>query len=121
MKQKLGFIRALLHQPELLILDEPVSALDPKAVVEIREVLQEEVSRGSTILISSHLLTEVEQLADRVGIMHRGNLVAEDSVANIKSRLQPHAKVNIELAEAAIALVPWIQNIVGGPGCSVPR
>lgn len=113
MQQKLGFIRALLHRPELLILDEPVSALDPKAVIEIREVLQEEVARGSTILISSHLLTEVEQLADRVGIMHRGNLIAEDSVSSLKSRLQAHARLLIELNETAFALMPQIQAVPG--------
>ncbi len=113
MQQKLGFIRALLHGPELLVLDEPVSALDPKAVVEIREVLQEEVARGSTVLISSHLLTEVEQLADRVGIMHKGRLVAEDSVSNIKARWQPQARLFVELAGAARDIAGHVQDVAG--------
>lgn len=113
MQQKLGFIRALLHSPELLVLDEPVSALDPRAVIEIREALQEEVARGSTILISSHLLTEVEQLADRVGIMHKGRLVAEDSVASIKARLQPNAQLLLELAESAQPIAPRLLEVAG--------
>ena len=113
MQQKLGFIRALLHQPELLVLDEPVSALDPRAVVEIREVLQEEVARGSTVFISSHLLTEVEQLADRVGIMHKGRLVAEDSVSSLKARLQPNARLLIELAESAQRIAPHLHSVTG--------
>ncbi len=113
MQQKLGFIRALLHEPELLVLDEPVSALDPRAVIEIREVLQEEVTRGSTVLISSHLLTEVEQLADRVGIMHKGRLVAEDSVSSLKARLQPNSKLLIELAGSAQVVAPHLQSISG--------
>lgn len=113
MQQKLGFMRALLHQPALLVLDEPVSALDPRAVVEIREVLQEEVARGSTVLISSHLLTEVEQLADRIGIMHKGRLVAEDSVSRIKARLQPDAKLLIELAAPAQRVAAHLQGVAG--------
>ncbi len=101
MQQKLGFVRALLHDPDLLILDEPVSALDPRGVVEIREVLLEEVRRGKTVFISSHVLTEVEQLANRIGIMNKGHLVAEDSLANIRRRLQPDACIRIELTDTA--------------------
>ncbi len=113
MQQKLGFIRALLHQPELLILDEPVSGLDPRAVVDIREVLQEEVAGGCTVLVSSHLLTEVEQLAHRVGIMHKGRLIAEDSVSSIKSRLQTNSRLLIELAGAAFPVVPYLRSLRG--------
>ncbi len=102
MQQKLGFVRALLHDPELLILDEPVSALDPRGVVEIRELLLEEARRGKTVFISSHVLTEVEQLAHRIGIMNRGHLVAEDTLDNIRRRLQPDACIRIELADAAM-------------------
>ena len=97
MQQKLGLARALLHDPDLLILDEPVSALDPKGVVEIRELLFTEVTRGKTIFISSHVLTEVEQLAHRIGIMNKGRLVAEDSLDNIRGALQPNAFVRIEV------------------------
>ncbi len=100
MQQKLGFVRALLHDPDLLILDEPVSALDPRGIVEIRELLLAEVARGKTVFISSHVLTEVEQLAHRIGIMNKGRLVAEDTLANIRRRLQPDVSMRIELAGA---------------------
>ncbi len=99
MQQKLGLVRALLHDPELLILDEPVSALDPRGVVEVRELLHGELGRGKTVLISSHVLTEVEQLADRIGIMNKGRLVVEDTLDNIRHALQPEARILIELAE----------------------
>ena len=99
MQQKLGLVRALLHDPELLILDEPVSALDPRGVVEVRELLHGELGRGKTVLISSHVLTEVEQLADRIGIMNKGRLVVEDTLDNIRQALQPEARILIELAE----------------------
>ncbi len=101
MQQKLGFVRALLHDPVLLILDEPVSALDPRGIIEIRELLLEEVRHGKTAFISSHVLTEVEQLAHRIGIMNKGHLVAEDDLDSIRRRLQPNPCIRIELAEAA--------------------
>lgn len=113
MQQKLGFVRALLHDPDLLILDEPVSALDPRGVVEIRALLLEEVARGKTVLISSHLLTEVEQLAQRIGIMNRGRLVVEDSLSNIRRLLQPEARIQIELAGSAQQHVPLLDTQPG--------
>lgn len=99
MQQKLGLVRALLHDPELLILDEPVSALDPRGVVEVRELLHSELGRGKTVFISSHVLTEVEQLADRIGIMNKGRLMVEDTLDNIRQALQPETRIQIELAE----------------------
>jgi ABC-2 type transport system ATP-binding protein len=76
--QRLGLARALLHEPALLILDEPANGLDPAGVVEIRELLQRLVhERGVTIFMSSHILTEVERLATRIGIIHQGRLLEE--------------------------------------------
>ena len=96
----MGWARALLHDPELLILDEPVSALDPHGVLDIRHLLLEQARAGKTIFISSHILSEVEQTADRVGIMHRGRLVAEDSLANLRRRLHPQLDLEVELEQA---------------------
>ena len=77
-KQRLSLARALLHSPELLILDEPANGLDPAGIVEVRELLRRLADeRGVTIFMSSHLLDEVEHLADRVGIVHDGRLVEE--------------------------------------------
>lgn len=76
--QRLGLARALLHTPELLILDEPANGLDPAGVVEIRELLASLVrEKGVTLFMSSHILTEVDRLATRIGIIHRGHLIEE--------------------------------------------
>lgn len=76
--QRLGLARALLHEPALLILDEPANGLDPAGVVEIRELLQRLAhERGATIFMSSHILTEVDRLATRIGIIHQGRLIEE--------------------------------------------
>ena len=113
MKQKLGFARALLHDPDLLILDEPVSALDPRGVVEIREALLEETRRGKTVFISSHLLTEVEQLAHRIGIMNKGQLIVEDSLDNVKRQLQPEVRLRIELTASPAPMLPRLTELSG--------
>ncbi|MCM3342423.1 ABC transporter ATP-binding protein [Paenibacillus sp. MER TA 81-3] len=87
MKQRLGIARAILHHPELLILDEPTNGLDPIGIKEIRKLitsLAEE--RKITILISSHILSEVEQLADQIGIIHQGKLLEEISFAELRTR-----------------------------------
>jgi ABC-2 type transport system ATP-binding protein len=76
--QRLGLARALLHEPELLILDEPADGLDPAGVVEVRELLAGLAREtGVTVFMSSHLLTEVDRLAGRIGIIHRGRLIEE--------------------------------------------
>ncbi len=77
-RQRLGLARALLHEPELLILDEPASGLDPAGVVEIRKLLEQLTQeRGMTVFMSSHILTEVDRLATRIGIIHQGHLLEE--------------------------------------------
>jgi ABC-2 type transport system ATP-binding protein len=86
--QRLGLARALLHEPELLILDEPANGLDPAGVVEIRELLRTLAHQnGVTILMSSHILTEVDRLATRIGIIHKGKLI-EELDANQLERLR---------------------------------
>jgi len=97
MKQKLSLARALLHEPELLILDEPVSGLDPHGIVEVRRLLLELNRRGVTIFISSHLLSEVEQTAHRVGILHRGRLIRQDTIPALRSLLRQDLTLEIEL------------------------
>jgi ABC-2 type transport system ATP-binding protein len=88
--QRLGLARALLHEPELLILDEPANGLDPAGVVEIRELLAGLAKeKGVTVFMSSHILTEVDRLATRVGIIHRGRLLEEleaEQMETIRSR-----------------------------------
>jgi ABC-2 type transport system ATP-binding protein len=85
--QRLGLAKALLHEPELLILDEPANALDPAGVVEVRDLLRDLARRqGVTIFLSSHLLSEVAKLATRVGIIHAGRLVEELPAAELERR-----------------------------------
>ncbi len=77
-RQRLGLARAILHRPDLLILDEPVSGLDPAGVVEVRSLLEDlSLNHGVTIFMSSHILTEVDRLATRIGIIHRGRLIED--------------------------------------------
>lgn len=87
-KQRLGLAKALIHDPEVLILDEPINGLDPASVVEIREMLLD-LSRnfGVTVFISSHLLDELAKLVDRIGIMHQGRLVQTIGMDRLKQSL----------------------------------
>lgn len=100
MQQKLGFARALLHDPQLLLLDEPVSGLDPTGIKQIRDLIEQENKKGKTIFISSHLLSEVERLCGKVGIINKGRLLAEDTMDNLRKRLTDVVELEIELTEA---------------------
>jgi ABC-2 type transport system ATP-binding protein len=83
MKQRLGIAAALLKDPSLLILDEPANGLDPAGIVEVRELIRSLGAEGRTVFVSSHILSEVEQVADRVAIVARGRLVTQGSVAEV--------------------------------------
>jgi len=104
--QRLGLARALLHEPELLILDEPANGLDPAGVIEIRELLTSLArDKGVTIFMSSHILTDVDRLATRVGIIHTGKLIEEldtDALEKLRSkRLEIKAR-NLEAAQSCL-------------------
>lgn len=86
MKQRLGLALALLGGPRLVVLDEPTNGLDPAGIVEIRELIRELPARGTTVLVSSHLLAEVELMCDRATIIHRGRLLAEGTIAELLAR-----------------------------------
>jgi len=88
MKQRLCLARSLIHDPEVLILDEPASGLDPRARVEMREILKELKNMGKTILISSHILPELSEMCDQIGVINKGKLVAHGTVADIQHQLQ---------------------------------
>ena len=87
MKQRLGLTHCLVHDPEVLLLDEPASGLDPRARVEMREVLKEIARMGKAVLISSHILPELEDLSTEVGIIHRGRMVASGPVERILAQV----------------------------------
>lgn len=88
MKQRLGIARVLIHDPDLLLLDEPASGLDPRARIEIRELLKALRSMGKTILISSHILHELAHLCTHIGIIEAGQMVAQGSMDDIYQQLQ---------------------------------
>ena len=79
MRRKVGLVQALLHEPDVAFLDEPTSGLDPRASRTVIELITEQVQAGTTVFLSSHILAVVEELADTVGVLYRGQLVAEDS------------------------------------------
>ena len=83
-KQRVGLAAALIHDPKVLILDEPTSGLDPNQIVEIRQLIKD-LGKNKTVLFSSHILQEVESLCDRVIIINKGNIVADDSLKNLQS------------------------------------
>jgi len=106
-RQRLGLARALLHEPELLILDEPANGLDPAGVVEIRGLLANLAhEKGVTVFMSSHILTEVDRLATRIGIIHKGHLLDEldaEKLEKLRSqRLEIKAR-DLETARSVLA------------------
>jgi ABC-2 type transport system ATP-binding protein len=121
MKQRLSLARTMIHDPALLILDEPASGLDPRARVELRELLKELRAMGKTIMISSHILTELAEMCTHIGIIERGNLLASGDVATIMRSLQPHRVFELQLyveegADAAAALERAAALVRGQPG-----
>lgn len=88
MRQRLGIGCALLHEPSLIILDEPTTGLDPRGMIEVREIIRSLKKDGKTIFMSSHLLSEVQEVCDKVAILDRGKLMRYDSVKNINDKQQ---------------------------------
>ena len=105
MRQRLALTRTLIHDPKVLILDEPASGLDPRARVEIREVLRELCHMGKTILISSHILSELAEVCTSVGILEQGNLVAQGTIADLTAKAQDQAEVWLRTEDDARACV----------------
>ncbi len=104
MKQRLGLAAALLKEPELLILDEPTNGLDPAGMADMRVTVRKLAADGCTVLLSSHLLAEVEQICDRVGVINRGRLVTETTVDDLRAGgalrvvAEPHERARQHLA-----------------------
>ncbi|UOE96214.1 ABC transporter ATP-binding protein [Alkalihalobacillus sp. LMS39] len=95
MKQRLCLARSLIHDPKVLILDEPASGLDPRARVEMREILKELKTMGKTIIISSHILPELAEMCDEIGVIDNGKLVATGTVSEIQEKLQQQKIIQI--------------------------
>jgi ABC-2 type transport system ATP-binding protein len=100
MRQRLGLAAALLRAPDLLILDEPSNGLDPRGIREIRDLLMEINAAGTTVFMSSHLLSEVEQLCTTVGVMDRGALVLQDELSALRA---PTGRITVDSPDAGEA------------------
>ncbi len=106
MKQRLGIAAAILHEPKLLILDEPINGLDPIGISEIRSFLSElNKKKGTTIFISSHILSEIEQIANIIGVMHRGSLVEEVNMAELHKRNRKYIEFEVSDSKAAEKII----------------
>ncbi|MGE7909253.1 ATP-binding cassette domain-containing protein [Lysinibacillus xylanilyticus] len=99
MKQRLCLARALIHDPKVLILDEPASGLDPRARVEMRDILRNLKSMGKTILISSHILPELAEMCDEIGVIDNGKLIAHGNVASIQAQLQGEKRIVVKATD----------------------
>ena len=113
MKQRLCVARALLHNPKLLILDEPNSGLDPRARVEMKELLKNLHSMGKTIVISSHILSELSEMCNSIGIMNRGQLVAAGKIEDIMNQLSGGKKIHVRVASEMEPAVRIIREHAG--------
>jgi ABC-2 type transport system ATP-binding protein len=96
MRQRLALAAALLSPRELLVLDEPTNGLDPQGTREVRGLISSLAREGATVLLSTHLLSEVEQICSHVGVMHQGRLVAQSSLAQLRAGARPRARVETD-------------------------
>ncbi|MBM4422538.1 MAG: ABC transporter ATP-binding protein [Chloroflexi bacterium] len=114
MKQRLALARTLAHDPQVLILDEPASGLDPRARIEIRELLVELARMGKTIFFSTHILADVAEICTDVGIIEAGKLVAMGKLEEMQRRLMPHRRIHVTLIgkiDEAQALLAGVEGV----------
>ncbi len=113
MKQRLCVARALLHNPRLLILDEPSSGLDPRARVEMKELLKNLHSMGKTIVISSHILSELSEMCNSIGIMNHGQLVTAGRIEDIMQKIAGGSRIHIHIASEMEPAVRMMKEQTG--------
>lgn len=111
MRQRLCLGRALIHDPSVLILDEPAAGLDPRARIELRRIIRSLAAEGKTVLISSHILTELAEMCDRIGIIERGRLLATGSVDEIRRQLRPSRDVLLRVTSRANDAATLLSNL----------
>lgn len=111
MKQRLCLARCLVHDPELLILDEPASGLDPRARIEMREILKELKSMGKTIIISSHILPELAEMVDEIGVIENGVLLAKGKVNDIQQRMRANRVLHLRFMDREAEAVSFLKEL----------
>lgn len=109
MNQRLGIAAAIFDNPDLVILDEPTSALDPEGRAEVMTIIRNLAATGATILLCTHILSDVERVANRIGIMRDGKLVIEDTIVNVENRLR-HNSVEISLGSIDESVQDLLKN-----------
>ena len=110
MKQRLCLGRAMIHDPDVLVLDEPAAGLDPRARIELRTMVRELADRGKTILVSSHILSELSEIADEIGIIEKGKLLVAGPVAGIRKQLAGGHVVELRVLDAHSRLTSWLED-----------
>ena len=115
MRQRVGLAQALLHRPEVLILDEPTIGLDPGQVVEVRELIRE-IGKERTVLLSTHLLNEAQNICDRILIINKGKIVTEDTTENLQARLTGAERVVLRVRGDADDLARAVKQVKGAQG-----
>jgi ABC-2 type transport system ATP-binding protein len=107
-----GLAQALIHHPEVLILDEPTIGLDPGQVVEVRKVIRE-MGKQRTVLLSTHILSEAQQICDRVLIINKGKIIAEDTPQNLQSRLVGSERASLRVRGDSDGLSKVVNKVKG--------
>ena len=113
MRQRLSLARTLIHDPQVLILDEPASGLDPRARIEVREQLVELARMGKTIFFSSHILADVAEICTHLGIIEKGRLVAQGTVAEVRRQLLPTREITVTVLGDAAQAKEALQHVEG--------
>ncbi|WP_121743738.1 ABC transporter ATP-binding protein [Natronorubrum halophilum] len=113
MKQRVALAMALVGEPDLLILDEPSSGIDPNGAREMRAIIQEELDRGATVFFSSHIMEQVEAICDRIGIMNGGRLVAEDSIDALKDQFDAESRLTLTVDAVPDGIARTLEAIDG--------
>lgn len=119
MKQRLGIARAIVHNPPVLLLDEPASGLDPKARHELKQLLVELNRAGATIFVTTHILSDVEEICTSVGIMEKGRLLRCGPLATVMQEARGARRIRIRLAAAGFALADWLGSQPGVAGAQL--
>ncbi len=115
LRQRVGLAQALIHRPEVLILDEPTIGLDPAQIIEVRRIIQE-LGRERTVLLSTHILPEAQQICDRVLIINHGTIVAEDTPGNLQAQLAGAERLTVVAAATTLELTRMLEAIPGVTG-----
>jgi ABC-2 type transport system ATP-binding protein len=113
MAQRLKLAMALVGQPDLLVLDEPTSGLDPNGARQMRQIILEENERGATIFFSSHIMEQVEAVCDRVGVLHQGTMVAEDTVAGLRDTAVGGPQLSVTLGSGVADAADAVRSVDG--------